>query len=457
MTLEVFPYQAAAASVMSVNERFGLHDEMGIGKTATTIRAIDIIGAERGIVIAPANLRENWIGEFRKFGRSPLKICKGLTIHDFYAWQRGRFNVLVTSYEQAAKWANHIRGVGEPLDFIAIDEAHYLKNPETGRTRAILGREQWGHNAILEWAQHAWHITGTPMSNDCLDIWTFLRMCGVMPLGLEAFTRRYFHKEVGAYSVRTVPKPEMIAELKKLIDENSIRRTASEVGIQLPRIFLTEALLDGDTSAVKDMLLAYPDLEKAIVRALEQGGLSFLDAPYISTLRRLVGEAKAIPYAHMLIQELESGGGKRVVYGIHVDALTTISTILSKAGIKNVLVNGATTERASNAAVWAFQNDPTCLVFIGNIRKAGVGVTLTASDRIDLFESDWTPSGNAQAIKRIHRIGQLADAVHARFLTLARSVDELVNRIVAEKTANIAAVGNAMIASPAIDLSRQLV
>lgn len=457
MTLDVFPYQASAAAVMSVNERYGLHDEMGIGKTATTIRAIDEIGAERGIVIAPANLRENWLTEFRKFGRAPLKICKGVTIHDFYAWQRGRFNVLVTSYEQAAKWANHVRHSGEPLDFIAIDEAHYLKNADTARTRAILGREQWGHNAILEWAQYGWHITGTPMSNDCLDIWTFLRMCGVMSLGLEAFIKRYFHKVVTAHSIRTVPKPEMIAELKALIDANSIRRTAGEVGIQLPKIFLTEAMLDGDTKAVKDMLLAHPDLEKAIIQAIERGGLSFLDAPYIPTLRRLVGEAKAVPYAHTLIQELESGARKRVVYGVHVEALTTISQILSRAGYKNVLVNGTTTPRASDHAVWSFQNDPECRVFIGNIRKAGVGITLTASDRIDIFESDWTPSGNAQAIKRIHRIGQLADAVHARFLTLARSVDELVNRIVAEKTANIAAVGNAMIASPAIDLSRQLV
>lgn len=454
MTLEVFPYQNAAAGVMAVNERYGLHDEMGIGKTATTIRAIDNIEGGRGICIVPANLRENWIQEFRKFGKKPLRVCKGKSIHDFYAWQRGRFDVMVTSYEQAAKWSNYVRNGGEPLDFIAIDEAHYLKNSEAQRTKAILGKDQWGHNALLEWACYGWHITGTPMSNDCVDIWTFLRMCGVMPLSIDKFLDRYFHKIVGAYGIRTVPKPEMVDELKKLIDANSIRRTAAEVGIQLPKIFLTEAMLDGDTQAVKDMLLAHPDLEKAIVTAIERGGLSFLDAPYISTLRRLVGEAKAVPYAHMLLQELESGAAKRVVYGIHVDALTTIHTILSQHGIRAVLVNGNTTEKASNQAVWSFQNDPDTRVFIGNIRKAGVGVTLTASDRIDIFESDWTPSGNAQAIKRIHRIGQLADAVHARFLTLARSVDELVNRIVAAKTANIAAVGANMLASPALDLAR---
>jgi SNF2 family DNA or RNA helicase len=73
---------------------------------------------------------------------------------------------------------------------------------------------------------------------------------------------------------------------------------------------------------------------------------------------------------------------------------------------------------------------------------------LTESSDIDIFESDWSPAGNAQAIKRVHRYGQQRE-VSARFITLAKSIDEAVNRIVAGKTAAIAEVeGSAMTAAP---------
>lgn len=104
--LPLFGYQAHAADIMAGRDRYGLHDEMGIGKTATSIGAVNRILGERGVVICPAMLRENWMREFRKFSTYDLRLCKGQTIHDFVAWSRGRFDVLVTSYELAAKWRN---------------------------------------------------------------------------------------------------------------------------------------------------------------------------------------------------------------------------------------------------------------------------------------------------------------------------------------------------------------
>jgi SWI/SNF-related matrix-associated actin-dependent regulator 1 of chromatin subfamily A len=93
-------------------------------------------------------------------------------------------------------------------------------------------------------------------------------------------------------------------------------------------------------------------------------------------------------------------------------------------------------------------SDPKCKVFIGNIKVAGVGLTLTESSDIDIFESDWSPAGNAQAIKRVHRYGQRQE-VTARFITLSKSIDETVNYIVANKTASIAQIeGSAMTAAP---------
>lgn len=449
MTLPYFQYQNDGGYYLAAVDRGGLHDEMGVGKTATVWNAVDRAGMDRGIVICPAFLRQNWIGEYHKFVSTPRRLIKGMNIHDFHAWERGRFNILVTSYEQATKWAPMIRASGEPLDFVAIDEGHYLKNGGAARTKAIFGPELDGSNGLIEWSQHVWHITGTPMANDPVDIYTFLRMCHATTLSQDAFVKRFFIKKLTRFGARMEPRPEMVPEMQALIANNSIRRMKRDVGIHLPPIHLTSMLVDGDTDAIRQLIREYPGLERAIMSAVEQGGLSFLDAQHIATLRRLIGEAKAIPYGYVLHEELTSGAtDKRVVYGIHVDALTNLRDFLWKNNIYAVLVNGTTSEKDRIEAVRAFQEDDRCKVFIGNIRAAGVGITLTAACEIDILESDWSPAGNAQAIMRVHRIGQTR-TVHGRFVTLAHSLDEVVNRIVAQKTAAIAQIeGEAMHAAP---------
>lgn len=447
---ELFPYQAQAADIMAGRERYGLHDEMGIGKTAATIGAINRIQARRGMIVAPAMLRENWIKEFHKFSKIDYKLCKGQNIHDFVAWTRGRFDIMVTSYELAVKWRQRVAENGEFLDFIAFDEAHYLKNSGASRTKEMLGHDADGNNCLVEWAVHAWHVTGTPMANDPEDIYTFLRFAKAIDMPLTQFIKTFFDSKLSTYGRRNTVKAEMVPVLQQLLQNNSIRRFHAEVGMYLPRIWMKEMLVDGDTREIVQMLKEHPGLEQAILNALEDGGLSALQmhVDHIARLRRLVGKAKAVPYVQMLKHELDSGAGKRVIFGIHTEALEYITFQMNKAGYKFVLVNGNTNETDRQEAVRQFMQDPTVMGFVGNIKVAGVGLTLTESSDIDIFESDWSPAGNAQAIKRIHRYGQTKE-VSARFITLAKSIDEAVNRIVAGKTASIAAVeGSAMNAAP---------
>ena len=447
--LPLFDFQDHAAEIMASRPRYGLHDEMGIGKTPTTIGAINKLFGERGMIVCPAMLRENWIKEFRRFSTYPLKLCKGQNIHDFVAWSRGKFDVLVTSYELATKWRKDFTKSGEVIDFIAFDEAHYMKNTKTARTKQLLGHAAGGRNSLVEWAEYAWHITGTPMANDPLDIFTFLKFVNALGDMTEAdFVKTFFHVRHTAFGSRQFVKPDMVETLKQLIYNNAIRRTHSDVGMYLPPIWLTELMVDGDTREIGDMIKEHPYIEQAIIDAIESGGLSNLDAQYIATLRRLVGKAKAIPYAQMLKWELESGSTKRVVFGIHTEPLRYLHAFLTKYGFNPVLAYGGTNERDRQNAVKQFMEDPTCHVFLANIKVAGVGITLTESSNIDMFESDWSPAGNAQAIKRVHRYGQTKE-VHARFITLANSIDEVVNRIVVDKTASIAHIeGDSMNASP---------
>lgn len=443
----IYPYQADGVAFLASHDRAGLHDVMGLGKTAQYIRAADAIKAQRGVVIVPAKLRRNTVKQFSLWATHGYKITEGRTIHDFLAWQRGRYHIIVTSYEQATKWAASIYHTGEPLDFVALDEAHYVKNSEAGRTVAILGPHYDGGKGLVNWAEHVWHISGTPMANDPLDIFTFLKLCRATTLSQPAFIRRYFYSDPSTYGNRQSVRPDMHAELTSLINGNRIRRTIADVGFQLPPIQLNPLVVDGDTKAIVDLLKQYPNLSVAIVQAVNQGGISFLDAQHIMTLRRLLGEAKAAPYAHILLDDLRiTNMEKHVVMGVHVDALTFIHRFLQKHRIRSVLVNGTVTDREAHRSVEEFQDDPACTVFVGNLRSAGMGTDLFAANRLDMLESDWTPMGNAQAIKRIHRIGQTRPCF-VRFVSLARTFDETVNELVIAKTKAIAEIdGDAMLA-----------
>lgn len=434
MPLALFPYQEEGARFLASRRRAALLDKPGVGKTCQAIRGLDLLGATRGVIVAPAAVRENWRAEFTKFSYQKRAICKGTSIHDFVAWKNGLYDVLVTSYEMAAKWAPHIHEACEPLDFCVFDEAHYMKNDAATRTKALLGEHSDGAGGLLQWAQHAWWLTGTPVPNDPIDIYTFLRFAQVMPLQKTAFSRRYFTSRPKTFGTAQRARADMLPELRALISNNSMCRTIEQAGVQLPPIFVTTTEVDGDTQAVRDMLLQHPGLDQMIRDALLDGrGLSSLDAPHVATLRRIIGEAKALPYAATLLGEIEGGLDKMVVFAHHKQALYTVRDYLWKHNVRAGCIMGETPEKERMAVMAAFQGDPDYKVMLCNIRAAGTGLTLTASCFVDMLESDWAPASNYQAIKRVHRISQTRN-VRARLITLANSFDVEVNRIVAEKT-----------------------
>jgi SWI/SNF-related matrix-associated actin-dependent regulator 1 of chromatin subfamily A len=431
---DLFPYQIEGAKFLAAHDRAGLFDEPGVGKTAQAIRALDMVGAKRCLIVCPAAVREVWRGEFKKFATMPRRILKGADTQDLNLWLRGRCDVLLLSYEMATKWAPRLSG--DVIDAIVFDESHYIKSPSAARTRAMLGTHCDGKDGLARWASNTWFLTGTPMPNDPTDIWPWLRFTRSTNLGLSPFTARYFRSRMGQFSSHQTPKPEMVPELQQAIGAQSLRRTKTQAGLNLPPIWITTQTVDGDTAEIKALLRQHPDMEKAVLEAIDAGGLSFLDAQHIATLRRLVGEAKAPAAADMVCQELDGGLNKVVIMGLHTKALDRMRDVLRKRGHDIVSIDGRTSENERGLAVKRFQEDPDVRAFIGNIKAAGTGLTLTAASDVIMFESSWAPADNAQAIMRVHRIGQ-KETVRARFISLANSIDEEVAATVARKTAAI--------------------
>src|SRR5215471_17272656 len=214
----IYAYQQDGVDFLANRARCGLHDVMGLGKTAQVVRAADAIKANRGIMIVPAKLRRNTVAQFHLWATRAYRITEGRSLHDFLAWQRGRYHIIVPSYEQATKWAKSIYMSGEPIDFVAMDEAHFTKNAEANRTRAILGNAFDGAGGLVNWAEHVWHVSGTPMANDPMDIYTFLKLCGATSLPMQTFVKRYFYSDASAYGSRQSVKPEAYHELMTLIE-----------------------------------------------------------------------------------------------------------------------------------------------------------------------------------------------------------------------------------------------
>lgn len=439
MPLDPLPHQIEGRDFLASKERGGLFDEPGVGKTAQAIFALDAINAFRIVVVCPAAVRQVWKGEFRKFASIPRKVLQAKNIHDLGVWIRGKADVLLLSYELASKWADKMEG--DLFDALIFDEAHYLKTPTAQRTRNLLGTQCDGASGLARWATHVWFLTGTPLPNDPVDIWPFLRFTGGTSMGLTSFTNRYFKSRQGTFSAKQTPREEMVPELKMAISAMALRRTKAQAGLHLPPIHLTTTTVEGDTQEIAALLREWPGLEQAILDAIEQGGLSFLDAQHIATLRRLVGAAKAPPYSLLVAEELKNGVDKRVIFTWHTRAAEIITNHLTSEGHWVTLMDGSTNERSRVDFVKSFQEDPDHRVFIANIKSGGTGLTLTAAADLDMFESSWAPADNAQALMRVHRIGQ-GRKVNARFISLANSIDDVVNETVARKTAAIAMIEN---------------
>ncbi len=433
MDEQLAPYQLEGAAFLAGRTRAAIFDEPGLGKTAQAIRAREVAGAKRALIICPAGVRQVWPYQIKLWGRDNARVLKADSIFDLVAWQREKCDVLVMSYEQATMWREDI--CSDFFDALIIDESHYLKNPQSKRAQAIIGETGNGSGAIAGWAERTWCLTGTPIKNDPADLWVPLRLAGVTREPFTKFVKRYFSVREKTFSLESRVRKETLPELQHLIHSMSILRTFDDVGEQLPPIRLDTLPVDGESSRVTEYLRQFPGLSERIIEALErEGKVHFDDGTHVATLRSLIGEAKAVPYAQMIIEELKSGTiDKLVVMAVHQRAIQIVCTELRKAGINAEMIYGPTSEKDRTRIVRSFQDDPNGVrVIVGNIQAAGTGLTMTAACRLDMLESSWTPADNVQAVRRIRRKGQTRPTL-ARFVMLNNSFDAVVARVVARK------------------------
>lgn len=448
----LFPYQDVGAAWLASKRLAYLADEMGVGKTAQAIRALDLVNANRILVLTTAVARINWCREFERFGTRGLRLAPVLSS----STKETAPNGFVTSYDlvQAPKLQERFAG---RWDALICDEAHLVKSPYAARTRAVLVD-------LAHRSDRVWCLSGTPAPNHAGELWPILRTFGATDLDYEAFVERYC---VGYEYQRRfqITGSKNIEELKTLMQPYLLRRRKTEVLKDLPPIMYADVVVEpgpvdferwwpevtmygqkaldevvqkiAQQEAVIDSLLEFAghgEQGMASLAAL-QGTPSIKGKVYDS--RRYTGLQKVGAVVQMVTDEINAKAyDKIVLFAYHRDVIVDLYERFQKAGFKPVMLFGGTDPTNREKYIRRFQTNPACKVFIGNIKAAGTAITLTAAHRVGFVECSWVPGDNAQAAMRVHRIGQTTP-VTVRFFALANSSDEKLQQVLRRKTRDL--------------------
>ena len=425
--LSLYPYQQAGADFLASGVAKGLMlaDEPGLGKTRQAIVAALRAGVgSPGIVVV---------------------VCPASAIG---VWRR---EIVETRADQVALWRvgsyNKPPTVKDKIDVLIVDEAHYAKNREASRTKALYGFKGDGVGGLVERADRVILLTGTPTPNNPSEIWTHARACfpeaimqtfegGVRkPMAFWPFVKKFCTVEWDYLGRQKITGGKNLAELRERLAPYVLRRLKKDVLADLPPVRFNLLPVEGRApadSGEADM----------IRRALLKGpkGLKEI-APHVASLRRVTGLAKVGGVCNWALDWFAGGGGKIVIFAHHKDVIGLLKKTFSSSGIPSVVVDGAVPPEKRALCANVFQMEPDCKVFIGQNDAAGTAITLTAADTLLSLEPAWTPGVNDQIWQRIHRIGQ-ANACQIYYPTIAGSIDEDVTRALIPKQGAIDALWN---------------
>ncbi len=422
MTYRLFPYQEVGAAFLAARKAALLADEPGLGKTAQAIiGAMKACAAEEISptigVICPASVRSVWAREFGRW------------------WPQNYVaELIVESYESAQKkeWPH--------LDVLIIDEVHYCKSKDAKRTKFVFD--------LAQRATHVYALSGTPTPNHSAELWPMLRALAPetilgangKPMSYWQFVMKFCKTKDNGFGIQIIGNKNS-RHLKERIRPFYLRRRKEEVLKELPPIRfdtlpISGASVAGYNDALADALAAC-ETDDEVVAALKKA------APHVAALRRLTGLAKVPGVVEWVKDWFEGGGSKLVLFAHHRDVIEALRSELHSWLFKQekalAVLDGSSTAKEREDWVMRFQHHKDVVLFIGQIQAAGTGITLTASSDVLFVESSWVPAENQQAAMRIHRIGQ-KNACTVRFATLAGSIDERIQAVVARKTEEIAEV-----------------
>ncbi|MDR3196664.1 MAG: DEAD/DEAH box helicase [Planctomycetaceae bacterium] len=414
-----------------------LADDMGLGKTVQAL-ALLLLRADLGpaLVVAPTSVCFNWEREAKRFAPilevkriQPITAKVGLSKEerDRLITSADKRDILLTSYSLLQQEIELF--VQKQYATVILDESQAIKNPESLRAKA----------AIKLQADFRVGMTGTPIENNLMELWSLFRFLNPGLLGSQkSFEDRF------AVPVQRDQSAGARNTLRRLVHPFILRRTKSQVLEELPA--RTEIIREIELS--KEEMTFY---EAARMKALQelqeirnkntgQGKLQILAA--LTQLRQLCCHTKLVlPSSNIesskleafreIMQELKDNRHKVLVFSQFVKHLSLLRAELDGMGISYQYLDGSTPVYERQKRVDAFQSGESD-AFLISIKAGGSGLNLTAADYVIHTDPWWNPAVEDQATDRAHRIGQTRPVTVYRLITLG-TIEEKIVRLHHEK------------------------
>jgi len=429
--IKLFPFQEE--TILEIEDFRGralIALEMGLGKTLISLKWLkkhpQYLPA---LIVCPANVKFNWRHEAYNYVRLQSSVCEGqkpptFNQHDFST----QSPLTIINYDILTYWIDYLKKLD--LKTIVFDESQYLQNPQSKRTKAA--------KSLSGKFKQVLALSGTPLTNKPSELWPTLNI--LWPESYNSFwsyaqdfcNPRYIFGRWDFSGSSNLPELHRQLKLKGMI-----RRRKVDVLKELPE--KVRRIIPCELSDPKEYQEASTDFISWIRKNKGHKIRSTLKAEklvMVGELLRLVAKLKmraVVDWANKFLEETDE---KLILFAFHKKA---IKVLKNRVNAKNVVIDGSVTGRNRELAVRQFQNDPNTRLFIGNIKAAGIGITLTAASTIGFAEIYWVPGSHIQAEDRPHRIGQ-KNTVWINYLIAGNTIEEDLCKILQKKQKVISAV-----------------
>jgi SNF2 family DNA or RNA helicase len=438
-------YQKRGVAWLRYLETLGLNgclaDDMGLGKTMQVISLLVLEKAEKQtlptLLIAPTSVLGNWQKEVEKFAPH-LKTF----IHHGAAREKDSeafqalcqdYDLVISSYTLARKDAALFKACA--WQRLVLDEAQNIKNPKAAQTKAICTLE----------ANHRLALTGTPVENRLMDLWSIFHFLNPGYLGKQAQFRKTYELPVQRNN-----DPKQAAILKKLIQPFVLRRLKTDKNIikDLPDKIESKQYcnLSKEQAALYEAVVREVDEILDEADGIERQGLM------LSTLMKLKqicnhprqflqdGSAFTPERSHKLerlgdmLAEALADGDSVLVFTQFTEIGDSLQRHLNKEKhYPTYYLHGGTSRKKREQMITDFQNpDLPPAVFILSLKAGGVGITLTQANHVFHFDRWWNPAVENQATDRAFRIGQQKNVFVHKFVTLG-TLEERIDQMIEDK------------------------
>ena len=383
-------HQKEAIEKLVGNDKYILADDMGLGKTTSTVIASLESDIEKVLIICPASLKINWQREIENYTDKEISIIEGKK------WEPAdytiiNYDILKNFHDPKHPEKSDILNYG--FDLIVMDEAHYIQNVKANRTKIA--------NSIVKKVGRVWLLTGTPMTSRPMNYYNLLDLVdSPVADNWMAYAIRYcagYQFSVGAKKVWNVTGSSNLEELRDRTKPQVLRRLKEDI-LDLPEKIITPVHLRLKSKEYEKLMGEYYDW----YNSSEDSNSLTIQFSKLMMVRQVIAEGK-IKDTIELAQNIIDQGKKVIIFTNFTNTLNQIADHFGKSAVK---LDGKMSKPQRQHSVDEFQNNEKITVFVGNLKAAGVGITLTAAEAVIMNDLSFVPSDHSQAEDRAYRYGQ---------------------------------------------------